>query len=110
MIISMVEVVVSSTKQQSRSPELKPRCEREMGFTNLLAALQDCSSGQGLDGQMKTHTPEKDSLVTLTANRVRKASNNCNSLTNLFSMHESAYGYPNLSRAGTFTATWTDMR
>ncbi|KAK9033143.1 hypothetical protein V6N11_018180 [Hibiscus sabdariffa] len=36
----MVEVVVSSTKQQSQSLELKPRCGREMGSTNLLAALQ----------------------------------------------------------------------
>ncbi|KAK8681318.1 hypothetical protein V6N13_053722 [Hibiscus sabdariffa] len=33
---------------------------------------KDCSSGQGSDGQTKTHTPEKDSLATLTVNRVRK--------------------------------------
>ncbi|KAK8481318.1 hypothetical protein V6N12_000239 [Hibiscus sabdariffa] len=33
---------------------------------------KDCSSGQGLDGQTKTHTPEKDSSATLTANRVLK--------------------------------------
>ncbi|KAK9033140.1 hypothetical protein V6N11_018177 [Hibiscus sabdariffa] len=40
MTKSRVEVVVSSTKQRSQSLELKPRCGREMGFTNLLVALQ----------------------------------------------------------------------
>ncbi|KAK9033132.1 hypothetical protein V6N11_018169 [Hibiscus sabdariffa] len=36
----MVEVVVSSTKQQCRSLELKPRCGREMGWLLSKAVRQ----------------------------------------------------------------------